>query len=488
MNDLYSNFVDLIYKYLETNKRPMDTYDDDLQILNHIIYYNFYNTQFINDFFIENNFSLDNSYNESSDVVWYKLKNFITDTSDFNSLKGTKNIFLFLIRNSNEKFIENKETVIRFIDDHIEKIYKLKNKLIETYYQIFKIKLNDAMSFNYIWDTIYESLLEKNVNIKDVPKDFIINSFYFGFELETCVNIYNREFEKQTDMMKYLINFFNTKTHEMKDDIRWGSYYDFEARYGALIKKKTADYTIWNIVPDGSIACPGTLKNETDKKEISSSRPQYCILKNTYSDKCPELKYFNCEIISPILHFPEGIEIFKNVYNNYLMDDNITYLVNKSQGLHIHISNPFLNICNFLKLWVIFEKQILYKIVDIERTLDNDYSRPVSEYYDEILSVDNEFSLTLALPNYIEDRYRSVNCKEYKNKRIEIRLYQGTMIYQEIQNWIKLCIYFCLYSIITPVDEIMQISEENLEDLFFKHIIHDIDVSKYFLEKYKNSI
>lgn len=232
-------------------------------------------------------------------------------------------------------------------------------------------------------------------------------------------------------------------------------------------------YKTWAFYIDGSVQCPVNINEHQYTQDqinlvgISSihkredelfKSSKYSVNKGKKLNKPEYLTYHPIEITSPILKGYDGLKELMKVWYGCIMKNNLTYLVNSTQGLHIHLScKGYLDSDKFRKVWMIFEP-IIRNIVSKDRQ-------------------NTQFATPVRLEIY--DQYDSV--KWIDSSHIEIRLYQGTSLLGEIQYWTIFCLLFVSFVIQLDKD-ISEIKDK--VTFLFKNIINDEKISRYFYNKY----
>jgi hypothetical protein len=316
----------------------------------------------------------------------------------------------------------------------------------------------------------------------------IFQNFNFGIEFESCVNIGDTVFGLRDDYRKIrqqvhdsILKGFQDKKIEEKNPlntVQW-QFYDTYAKY-------TNDYTKWwYITNDGSIYC-----NEDSK---------YCILKGQRSEICPDVSFCDIEIVSKILKTKDyqGFKELVFAWIAYILSDNLTYLVNDTQGLHVHISHPDLDLYKFLKVWFIYEPVINNIISPYRRKNKNDKQgfctdiRCLTDYK----SLQTKSPIQTKKGYNIDLKYYAINTKFFQEyeKRVEIRVYQGTADIEEIYNWVLFCLTLAKFSI-QNIDDVLDTIYEKFQDDYagllislFQNVIVDKNLVDYFLTKHNEN-
>lgn len=327
----------------------------------------------------------------------------------------------------------------------------------------------------------------------------IFENVSFGLELETCVHILDNNLFKQkvseNNMKKSLLVYTDCLQKKIMGS-RYGKYLSVE--YYEItddVEDRPIRYDKWYVVKDDTIKC-------NYKKLSKTHRPpkeNYCILraqKKTGED-CPKLVFYPVELVMPILYGGIGLKYITIFWNGMIFGKNLVYSVNSTQGLHTNISHSKLDINKFLDIWVYFEpiiwqiigqtrrKQIikggysqghaipLSALISLERKIKGNKKRLLNpafaqarrESRDEIKlsskqqsqeeqKTSEEQMSTRDRLNYRVfsrvDKYSSVSVKSETNprsRRIEIRLYPGTMDFFDAYYWTMFCMWFMAFTI-----------------------------------------
>lgn len=322
--------------------------------------------------------------------------------------------------------------------------------------------------------------------------DNIFKKFAFGIEFETCVNL-GRDIGSYSEVHEAIVDCFNNKPLGLQWEILEKYCFseivsDIESDVGSSVRSydsnvcanrrrrvmpdiltsfylpdsKTDEaeekkYTKWGVISDYSVECPG--KSGVDKGT------NYCII-NGRKKACPSVNFYQVEIVSPILRAKnyKGFREFLTAWFGYIMSDKITYLVNNTQGLHIHLSHPKLNADKFITLWRVFQP-VLQNIVPKWRR-NSKWNEAVIDDY--------------------PTKYNAVNPIDINH--VEVRLYQGTAVYLEIYMWLLFCLLFARLSIIIDKDttNLHKLDRATQVKLLFA-LIEDKNVCEYFLRKYNKN-
>lgn len=298
------------------------------------------------------------------------------------------------------------------------------------------------------------SITSKNTLIQTV-----LSECKFGIEFETCFcfkdnpELLGIHSGANEDAMKKLVNILNK-------DSTCSAKFNFIEDEEEFDKSTSPDkYKVWNIVQDGSISCDTGLNSEDSDfmyyttKGVKTSKKSNSVIK-TCSDK--EL-FYSGELISPVYSFPQGLTELELVYDK-CFNTNFIFEVNKSQGLHINISNPVfnglsllqkINTLKFLEAWWIFEP-ILFKLVDISRSTSTsiEYCVPLRTRFKTLEDLRKNWANFYSILTNNNSKYTAVSVKE---NRFEIRIIQGSADKEFIINWIVFLNYFMTSSIINVI-------------------------------------
>lgn len=271
-------------------------------------------------------------------------------------------------------------------------------------------------------------------------------------------------------------------------------------------------YDKWQITFDESVYCPFTYEvdiRDTDdyyyhnfrgyhNDELESFNNTDCIGKHIkqegdYKEKCVKnLPFYPVEIVSPILHMDnskyicgEGFYLLTLTWFGWILTDNMVYLTNSSQGLHVNMSIPNMNnihIRKFVKLWYTFEP-ILIRFVPWRRR-DIEFGKPLRK-----MATPEQVETKLSEYIYFPTKHSAVNVV---SGRIEIRMHQGSADYFEIYNWTLLCLFLFGASLILPEFDVREYvydtdtdKLENLKTMF--DLIQDTKLLRYFLHIYEEN-
>jgi hypothetical protein len=218
-------------------------------------------------------------------------------------------------------------------------------------------------------------------------------------------------------------------------------------------------YKRWSIMHDTSVKCDGKFEE------------QKCVIEGKKEDdgKCENLTFYPIEIVSPKLKGNRGLKILENIFKHWLYQNGIVYLTNESQGLHINISHPHMVPWVFIRIWKDFE-YVIFATLPLFRRQKSDFFFPINKN-----------------TNYrFNQKYSSVHVhdnNDIEQNRLEIRIYEGTMILEDIYIWTKFCMSLLVLSIMNPYFDVKDMSDvEKLKillDLIEDKAIRDFMVKRY---------
>jgi hypothetical protein len=152
------------------------------------------------------------------------------------------------------------------------------------------------------------------------------------------------------------------------------------------------DYTTWTVKKDGSV------KSDHDNLPV--------------------------EIISPIFSgrdvFVRIPDVFHGVFQHF------RYEINNTQGFHVHISHPKLEMVRFFQVWNYFE-EVLFSFVHSSRSQNSFCQR--------------RHGTSMAY------HVKHQAARMVSRHHVEIRIHQGTMELDEILHWIHLCLALTRFAI-----------------------------------------
>lgn len=264
-----------------------------------------------------------------------------------------------------------------------------------------------------------------------------IHETFFGIEFETCFCLScndNKEIGDDSEIDdKALLEYGKFLTEKLK----WIRQYDNQQDknlYSLLISLesdfKPENYDTWIIMPDASISCSKVGDREKDTFCYSEGKIEIL-------QKCETQNFYPVEIITPKMKYQYGIGVLKNVWDFAIMKDNIRYTVNDSHGLHINISNKHMDSSKFIFEWIKFEPLILSFLPNYRLKVLEEVAFPLSR------SVDG------SVIDFAKTKGVSVGIRNYNtsDERLEIRIYQGTMLLDEVIYWTNFCVIFLAMTI-----------------------------------------
>lgn len=317
--------------------------------------------------------------------------------------------------------------------------------------------------------------LSYNKTLKEICQGIL-----FGIEIETCYHNINKTSNKRLkdnekydksliDNKNYLFTCFEKKSKRYKNPLlNW--------IYCKPHDENCEEYKNWVVTSDPTLFC----KNTNMTTDI------YSIKQNSMSTNIPELEFYPVELVSPILNMTtkntdsgQGFLVLYMIYFGWLMDKNLVYTVNETQGLHINLSHkntPMTVYTNkFLKLIYIMEPILINMIPDDRRFMldDEDHLRYTS--FENI----NLQALTEKNPII----------KIHKN-RLEFRLFEGTMIYKDIYYTTMFSILLLGASIALSEDQLNPLLQETDIQILFEKLesfIPDTETINFVIDKYNKN-
>lgn len=308
----------------------------------------------------------------------------------------------------------------------------------------------------------------------------ICQGILFGIEIETCYHNINKTSDKKLnhddkykqsliDNKKFLFECFSEKSKSYQNPLlNWIHCHPHN--------KRCEDYKNWVVTSDPTVFCKNT--NMVDE--------QYSVKQNYRSLNIPNTEFYPVELVSPILNMStksspagEGFLVLFMIYFGWLMDKNLVYTVNESQGLHINLSHkdtPMTQyITKFLKLIYIMEP-ILINMIPEDRRFMLD-----PEEHLRYTSFENIDLQALTEKNPI--------IKIHKN-RLEFRIFDGTMIYHEIYYTTMFSILLLGSSIILSEDQLNPLLKETDIKILFENLesfIGDTQTINFVIDKYNKN-
>ena len=152
------------------------------------------------------------------------------------------------------------------------------------------------------------------------------------------------------------------------------------------------------------------------------------------------------ELVTPVMLYND--ENWKFMKKLLIFTDEILHVkITKKDGLHVHFDVDDFEMNDLIIGWMFCEKAFttIMKASRIKhkRQFLNDeeiYSRRVL-----YTTSSNQLFATKFRDSYDEsfDRYSIYNLNNYsKNKTVEIRCHEGTNVFNDVENWVKFCLYF----------------------------------------------
>lgn len=280
----------------------------------------------------------------------------------------------------------------------------------------------------------------------------ILRQCKFGIEIETCVCFTANPsvvYDDEDDALRLFVEISNQLTTE-------------KFNYLENENDPEIDYSRWNVVNDYSVMC-----------NVGTHEPEFGYYSPT---KIPKCEFYGIEIVSPILSYPNGLNVLLDVHNNVLMSGNFVYEVNESQGLHISVSNPLMDARKLLALWAYFESVIL-SFVPVSRR-KSQYTKSIRDITATHLNVKDVESLYDWYQKDKSSKYTSLNIK--KNGEIaEFRIMPGTVIFEDIVQWCDFLCKFVTASIVHNSRDFPALKHGTFEELFTLYI-NDKDLSRFF--------
>lgn len=392
---------------------------------------------------------------------------------------------------------------------------------------------------------------DRRANFNAVKK--AVRLVKFGIELETCpsagfdkMKLFLKKRSDELKNTKIPTNGNRKVTLEDLPSLQWQYIEDSDIE----------DYSKWTLTSDLSVSCGSYVdKSDPELYHCVYGRdpPKNIMNVKNFSSrvkKCnPEeaaaidsnVNDNQIEFVTPILSMSkrtkalgdvvndsyesgEGFVIFTLVWNWYILGSpKLNYVANSSQGLHVNISHPLLNnlksVKNLALLWMVFEP-LFFEFVGQKRREEglNEFTLPLRtanlynrgadkltsehlEYirdknYKNVKELMDDITRKPVGANY-GYKYSTLNMKallspDPKKRRVEVRVYSGSMDYIEIYNWSLLCIIFVTAGLLItkgsiPSNIIEMRSKDHIPSLFhmlFDSIIFDTRLKRYFGDLY----
>jgi hypothetical protein len=311
-----------------------------------------------------------------------------------------------------------------------------------------------------------------------------IENVTFGIEIETCFHILDSDIEEKTFSESVYYDENDVLYSDTKKDYAIKLYND------CMIKKEKNDkfgikwntsnnvwikdelkYQKWSIVDDVSVNC-----------KIEKYRPLLTCNKNghkTNKKDCNDLKFYSIEIITPKLIGTNGLKTLMYTWYSYIYSDNIVYMSNRTQGLHINLSYPKMIHDSFLYTWVIYEPIIIQLLPSYRRKVIDTWAVPIHK---------------LGTDLYINrDKLYSVR---KGNDRLEVRIGEGSIDFFDVYFWNIFCITIFAISVISKITNYYNYStvfdyttNEGKIKAFYSllDLIQDTDIQKMLLDRYRKN-
>lgn len=173
------------------------------------------------------------------------------------------------------------------------------------------------------------------------------------------------------------------------------------------------------------------------------------------------------EMVSPVFNNGRNdFEMLKKACK--ALEDNGAQ-VNKSTGLHVHISSPAITDTAYVNVFKNYQKleNVINTFMARSRH-DNDYAAKISNYDFSCCSTPRD------VERLMHSRYHKVNpCSWSSHRTIEFRQHGGTCNYTKISEWVKFCAALVGWSVnnvldheVTSIDEIPFLNAK--QKAFFK--------------------
>ena len=231
-----------------------------------------------------------------------------------------------------------------------------------------------------------------------------------------------------------------------------------------------SNYDRWKIIWDGSVTSEGT-------EEIT----------NLHGEKV----YKGIEIVSPILFGENGLNQIKLIYGCL---NELNTKVDNTCGTHMHFDAEILSVKDIKNILIFYyNNQLLFDsmIPKNRKSLFCKYCEPISS--SEITVIKDLLSRE-DIGEELKTRHKVINARSQKghnHNTIEFRQLNGTLNYDEIQNWIllmyKIIKYCCNYNGLLTIKHNLTLQEQldevknllNIENTELYQFIIDI------IEKFK---
>lgn len=289
----------------------------------------------------------------------------------------------------------------------------------------------------------------------------------FGIEFEMCVRDLNKKFSFENLLEDYT---------NILEDISSKKNIPLDIIY--TTDPEEADYGVWTVTTDASIDC-----NMPESKIINKPKE--------------ELGYAPIELVSPkTIYNPDEYGKFIQVLKDVILDSNLSYEVNKSQGMHINVSHPDQNKLNTLKAWWYFEPVIM-SFVPPERR-ESKFAVQLRTIFQTIEDIEDNWEDFYYYPEVPPAKYTALCVKK---NRFEFRLIPAFMEFENISAWLSFCVRFVFASIVKKIDyddstedkfnelfEFLDVSQEypikSLKEFFYFKTIRTMKELRNFIRKY----
>ena len=272
----------------------------------------------------------------------------------------------------------------------------------------------------------------------------------FGIELELCLHMINETLQSKENLLK-ILNNHNFPSLSTDEQHNWKKYdIDYKNQDEFL-------YSSWFITEDESVEC--------DFKK----KYHYCV-QHGKKILCDEkYEFLPIEMVSPIFLESEIYKVVGECQN--LLNDDIIYLINESQGFHVTVSNDNLDINKLLLLWSIFEPIIFKMLPDHRRS--NEFTSSIRDqviekfyYLNQELEETEEYEdHDTKVQKYIQileesideirggnTKYLALNVKS--QNMVEFRCQASTINCSLIEGWVKFCLELVTGSLTFDLDKI----------------------------------
>lgn len=181
------------------------------------------------------------------------------------------------------------------------------------------------------------------------------------------------------------------------------------------------------------------------------------------------------EVVSPVLEGEEGLEQLRKVL--YVLN-KLGARVDTSCSIHVHLDTTYLDyndIKNVLIFYYNYQDVIECLIHEDRRNGNNPYCLPIE--FEQLKKVRKANSLE-KMGFYMRTRKKCVNIRSYRRgyNTIEFRSLHGTLLFDEIYNWLMLLqniMYYCSH-----VDGILKIHREDDIMKQFNKLNRDLELYK----------